>query len=67
MVRYLNKTDILSLKKLYDFDCKVRFKVLMKSGTNLGHFGWTLVNEMKPCGILCLKGPTFSLNPTHFE
>jgi len=51
----------LEPKNLFVFDH------LLKSGTNLGHFELTVVNEMMPRGILCLKGPIFSLNLTHYH
>jgi hypothetical protein len=41
--------------KTFVFDQRVSFKVSAKSGTNFGLFARTVVNEMKPMGILCSK------------
>ncbi len=53
--------------KVYVYDERVLFKVLMKSGTDFRHFAWTAASEMMTRGILCSKGIVFNLNPTHYH
>ncbi len=52
-------------EKLVVFYNNISLEPQTKSGTIFGHFAWTVVNEMKRKGILCSKGPIFSLNPTN--
>jgi hypothetical protein len=45
----------LEHQKVFVFDWKVSFTVLMKCGINFGPFASTVINEMKSRGILCSK------------
>ncbi len=58
-LRDQNKIEILSFEAILVFRSQVPFKVYTKSGTNIGNFAQTEVNELKPRGILCSKMPYF--------
>jgi hypothetical protein len=51
--------------KVFVFEWKVSFKVLMTFSTIFCNFARAIVNDMKPKDIWCSKGIIFSHNSTH--